>query len=541
MSALSPLMTLGAGATESRLQPVIAAVLEGGSPEDRILAATRALQEAGEAGRSEIAEWISRLVPIESLVPEIYREWRPLVRDSMMYVFAHLSDQRLAEKLVEQVDLPPDSEPVRRLLTLISKMPGIQKFGQVIARNRHLDRFVKTALSELENGLNDVDAGLIGGIIVDELGAALYRYEVEVTPEVFSEASVSAVVRFTWSNPDNGRRERGVFKVRKPYVPAYFAEDMNLLQGLSRFLAKDSQFEKGIGEVAKTVGEVRMLLEHELDFVREQATLVEAYRTYRYISGVRVPGPIPQLSTPAVTAMTDERGVKVTEALPRSQRGRERIAEQLIEALVAAPLLSRDEYSLLHADPHAGNLFYDKQTREIVLLDWALAERVSIEARRHVALLVILTLMRDALGMAREIIELSLNAAGDAGKRKIVLEGVRAFFDSLAPGEEPDALDAMRLLDGLALEGIRFPTSLAMFRKVLFTLDGVLHDIAGPDIRLDHGIVREFLLRLASSYGFHHAPLTLRDFLTLQRSALFFPLRQWAMARVWPRTRAVGA
>ena len=53
--------------------------------------------------------------------------------------------------------------------------------------------------------------------------------------------------------------------------------------------------------------------------------------------------------------------------------------------------------------------------------------------------------------------------------------------------------------------------------------------------------VREFLLRLASSYGFHHAPLTLRDFLTLQQSALFFPLRQWAMARVWPRTRAVGA
>lgn len=536
MSALESAVPAGAlaglMAGQPELQPLIAAILGDGSPERRIHATARALREAGDERRAEIGEWVSRLVPVELLVPEVYAEWRPLVRESMAYIFAHLSSDRLATKLVEQVDLPSVATPVERLMTLISRMPGIQKFGQVIARNRYLEASLKEALSELENGLCDVDASQITSIIAEELGTALYECGVEVIPEIFSEASVSAVVRFTWLNPESGRRERGVFKVRKPYVPKYFAEDMTLLQGLSRFLARDSQFERGIGEVSKTVAEVRSLLEHELDFVREQATLVDAYQTYRHTPGVRVPGPIPRLSTPAITAMTEERGVKVTDALPRSKRGRERIARQLIDALIAVPLLSRDDFSLLHSDPHAGNLFYDETTREIILLDWALAERVSREARRHVALLVILTLMRDPAAVSREIVALSIDAAGDPGKRRIITERVRGYFDSLGPDREPGALDAMRLLDRLALEGVRFPTALAMFRKVLFTLDGVLHDIAGPDIRLDHGIVREFVLRLVTSYGFHHAPLTIGDFLSLEQSALFYPVRQWAMARL---------
>ena len=53
---------------------------------------------------------------------------------------------------------------------------------------------------------------------------------------MLSEASVSAVIRFTWKNPDR-ERQRGVFKVLKPYVREYYAEDMTLLQELGAFLA----------------------------------------------------------------------------------------------------------------------------------------------------------------------------------------------------------------------------------------------------------------------------------------------------------------
>ena len=42
-------------------------------------------------------------------------------------------------------------------------------------------------------------------------------------------------------------------------------------------------------------------------------------------------------------------------------------------------------------------------------------------------------------------------------------------------------------------------------------MDGVLHDVAGPGVRIDHLLAREFLTRWVASLGFFYAPLTLAD------------------------------
>ena len=55
----------------------------------------------------------------------------------------------------------------------------------------------------------------------------MLAYKAEMKDKILSEASVSAVVRFTWYKPE--QREHDVFKVMKPYVAAYFSEDMDLL------------------------------------------------------------------------------------------------------------------------------------------------------------------------------------------------------------------------------------------------------------------------------------------------------------------------
>ena len=59
----------------------------------------------------------------------------------------------------------------------------------------------------------------------------------KIAPSILSEASVSAVIRFTWQDPATGKRERGVFKVLKPHIPEYFAEDMDYLQGLAQYFS----------------------------------------------------------------------------------------------------------------------------------------------------------------------------------------------------------------------------------------------------------------------------------------------------------------
>src|SRR5260370_32118954 len=158
------------------------------------------------------------------------------------------------------------------------------------------------------------------------------------------------------------------------------------------------------------LAEVLLLLEHELDFRREQATLLAAANMYRDSIGIRVPHVIEPLSTRDITAMSAEAGVKVTEAFPRSPIRRARIAEQLIEALVAVPFFSREKEAIFHADPHAGNLLYDETNRELVVLDRALAERLSLESRRQLVLLSVLLTLRNPDGVRQSVRDLRLSA-----------------------------------------------------------------------------------------------------------------------------------
>jgi ubiquinone biosynthesis protein len=441
---------------------------------------------------------------IGTLVPEAAARWRPLVADALQYVISHLSAPRRDAKIAEQLALPPNTPAAKRLGCLIAKMPGLQKIGQVLARNQRLSRGLRRELTRLENGLSDVTAEEIQAIVRQQLGDRLAQFQVKMAPRLLSEGSVSAVLRFTWQNPDR-ERERGVFKVMKPYIPGYLAEDLALLQGLGKHVADR--------DVDEALTEVRLLLERELDFAREQATLAEAAQTYRGTLGVRVPRVIPPLCTAEITAMSDETGVKVTEAARRSPIRQQRIAEQIIEALIAVPLLSGRQSAMFHADPHAGNLFYDEPNRELIVLDWALAERLSLESRRQLALLAVTMVLQDRDGVRRAIRALRRTGGGD----DLIDAAVDRFFDGLPPGHAPGMLDGMRLLDGVALQGVQFAAPLFLFRKSLFTLDGVLRDVAGEDVRIDTAMVRHFLTRWAASFGIFYSPLELKDFLGMMK------------------------
>ena len=62
----------------------------------------------------------------------------------------------------------------------------------------------------------------------------------------------------------------------------------------------------------------------------------------------------------------------------------------------------------------------------------------------------------------------------------MVAEMVKNFLDELPAWRLPSGADAMRLLERVAMKGIKFPGSLIMLSKVVFTLDGVLEDVGGP-------------------------------------------------------------
>lgn len=503
-----------------------------GSTSARISAIESALHSPmGESLRETMARWVvDEIVPVESLVPESYLKWRQPVREAMMYVMAHLSAGRLAPKLLEQIEMPIETPAEARLLRLIAKAPGLQKLGQVIARNQHLRPALRTALAKLENGIRDVNPDDMRAVIEQELGPQLKRFEVRVARAILSEASVSAVVRFTWKNPESRRRERGVFKILKPHIPVYFDEDMKYLQGLAQYFAGQHHtygFEADL--IPDTFRKVQRLLRHEVNFRREQKTLIEAGNLYRNIPKVRVPHVIKPLCTATITALTEEPGTKVTSAAARlPASGRQRLAEQLVEALIAGPLFAATTDAIFHGDPHAGNLLYNNRTRELSVIDWALRERLDREQRRHLALLFLMVALRDPVGSFREIAALSQHQIRATSRRgRMVRALVREFLDELPPSRLPSGADAMRLLERVAIKGIRFPGSLVMLSKVMFTLEGILSDILGSDAGIGLTLARQVAQHWLLNRSAFRSPLQRRDWLTLQCSALLYTGRLW--------------
>jgi ubiquinone biosynthesis protein len=519
--------------TPKQLRAAVANFLpESGSEAERIGTIEAGLRSlAGQSLRDAMAEWIvDEIVPVKRLVPEAYENWRAPVREAMMFVVAHLSPARLAPKVLEQLELPKRTSAEARLLRLIAKVPGLQKLGQVIARNQHLRPALRDALARLENGIRDVKAEEIREIIHRDLGERVKIYDVRVERKILSEASVSAVLRFTWRDPESGRRERGVFKVLKPHILEYFAEDMDYLQGLAHHFA-DRHHTYGFPShvIPDTFKKVRRLLRHEVNFRREQKTLLEAGDLYRNLRGVRVPRLIRPLCSSRITALTEERGIKVTNAAARlAVSQRRRVAEQLVEALVAFPLLSSREDVIFHGDPHAGNLLYDRKTGELTIIDWALRERLSREQRRHLAVLFAMVGLRDAVGTRNEVLALTQQRVRSSSARgQAIGDTVRHFIDELPATSWPSMVDVMRLLERLAMTGVRFPVSLIMLSKVMFTLDGILGDIAGADTDMGAAIVRHMVKHWISDRKAFRSPLAVKDWVTLQCSSLLYTPRLW--------------
>jgi ubiquinone biosynthesis protein len=507
---------------------------KGATAAERTQAIETALQSpVGQAMRDTMARWIvDSVVPVNRLVPKAYEKWRPPVRDAMMFVVTRLSPARLAPKLLEQLELPPKTSAEDRLLRLIAKVPGLQKLGQVIARNQHLRPALRNALARLENGIRDVQPEEVVAIIRKELGPRIEKYSVKIAPVILSEASVSAVVRFTWINPESAKRERGVFKVLKPHIPEYFAEDMDYLQGLAQYFAdQNRQYGFPARLLPDTFKKVRRLLRHEVNFAREQKTLLEAWSLYRSMKGIRIPRLIQPLCTSRITALTEEHGIKVTNAAARLPEARRRkVAEQLIEALVAVPLLSSEPDAIFHGDPHAGNLLYNNRTGELTIIDWALRERLSRDQRRHLALLFLMVTLRDPVGTSNEVLALSQQHIKSSSARgQMVSELVTQFLVGLPVARLASGVDAMRLLERLAMKDVRFPGPLIMLSKVMFTLDGIMGDIGGSDKGTGFGFtigrhVAEHWIRNRKEF---RSPLMTKDWITLQCSALLYTTRLW--------------
>lgn len=75
------------------------------------------------------------------------------------------------------------------------------------------------------------------------------------------------------------------------------------------------------------------------------------------------------------------------------------------------------------------------------------------------------------------------------------------------------------------MAGVRLPNQLIMLRKVLFTLDGILHDIAGPSDSIELVLLQRLLQRWLEGLTCVGWPLSVRDWIGVYGSAMLYPSR----------------
>lgn len=517
---------------EKQLADISAVVLRGeGSIGERKLALQKILKDFDwEPYRVQLGRLLAEQLPAEELVPETYADWKPIVHEAVTYIGGHLSIKRLLPKLLDQMLLPEDTPLEKRMVQFVAQMPSLQKLGQVIARNRNLQPELRAELTQLENDIHDVSYSEIRDQIEQQLSSRLATGQVKLDDALYAEASVCALLRFSWLNPETEQREQGVFKVVKPHIHEHFDEEMQLLQGLATHLDQQQAHVLDDVSLKETFGEIAGLLKQELDTRSEQTHLQEAHARHADITGLRIPDVIVPLCSDSITAMTYEPGIKATLAYRDDDKQREQLARQIVEALVAIPLFSADKEVLFHADPHAGNLYVDQQARHLILYDWALTGRLGIEERRRIILLFLGLYLRDEGMLVHTLVGLAQNKLSQRRQAEIKSH-VQNFIYGLNVYQLPTMNDLLTLTDDMLLLGVRFSPAMMLFRKVLLTLDGVLHDVS--DNTAMEKILSDHVLRHCRQelYGINGArclqpdfklPLSGSDTLSLAMSAQWY-------------------
>jgi len=324
---------------------------------------------------------------LDRLVPDSLARWRPLVSEGLLFFLDRLPPEHLEEIVAAQFALALDTDPHQRVVTLLAQCPTLHKLGQVVARDRRLDAGLRARLQTLES----LPA-------VTPMAAVRSRIRAELPPdapvtladEALAEASVAVVVPFTWQA--DGATHEGVFKVLKPGVETRLHQELAIWSELAEHLeVHAARLGLPALDYRDTLDSVRELLAREVRLEVEQENLRAAAAFYADEPRVQIPAPLPWC-TPRMTAMQRVHGVKLTDAPPASRRALAGIA---IDALLGRPFWSDAPAAVIHADPHAGNLFATLDGR-LAVLDWSLTARLDKARREAVVQAVLGALTLDA-------------------------------------------------------------------------------------------------------------------------------------------------
>lgn len=462
---------------------------------------------------------------IAALLPVEYAHFAKPVCDGLAVFLEGLPQERQSQIFTQQVALSPTAEVSERLALLARSCPVLQKIGQVLARDQHLSPVLRRHLQELESHTPSVSWESIEATLRKEFGP-LDKLDVTLTPPALAEASVAVVVPFV-TNIGNAE-QHGVFKILKPGIEETLDSELELLEQVGSHLDdRCDELKLPKLDYQDSFRLVKEKLSKEIQLDLEQEHLATAAEFYASDGRVKIPL-LFDFCTPRITAMQRLWGAKVTDRKFASRDDSCRLAELIVDAMIAAPIFSQQSPAPFHSDPHAGNLMSTTDGR-LAILDWSLVGWLRNSERNELVQLLLAAAMLDGPRILNAVKQLSFCGELDwVNLQSIISRGL----NQISRGEFPGLRWLTRFLDDAVRDArLRLKPDLMLFRKTLYTLEGVVAELGSDPLVFDQVLslqfVKSFMLEWPSRW--HSLPNS-REFATrlsnldLARASLMAPL-----------------
>jgi ubiquinone biosynthesis protein len=438
------------------------------------------------------------------VIPENPERWTPVVHDGLLFFLDHLDQQRLLDRFLDLIYLPPDSSRGERILQFASRTPTFQKIGQILGRNTGVEEDIQKSLQSLENTIQTASYQDLVKSIKDSLGPEVMEtYDIKLADRILAEASVGAVIRGSLQMPGEKDRRDVVCKVIKPYVFRAITEEGEIIDQLTRYFAQHSDYyDLGGMPLTEMFQEIRRSMADEIRTEGEQQNLLRAGKYYQSNHKILIPHLYP-FSTRQVTVMQFVRGEKISSAFSGDARQRAIMARRLSDVLTTDVIFSKQEEALFHGDPHAGNVFHvlndSKDPYRIALLDWGLFGMFPRPQREQLIQLMLGIQLNDAKRLREHLGALVQgDLPTDPAKAARLDQTIKETLQHRSKRSNFDTLGDLILR--LGKEGYVLRFNLALFIKSQVTIAGIL---AGLDPALKQD---DYLMERAGSLVLKELP-----------------------------------
>jgi ubiquinone biosynthesis protein len=467
------------------------------------------------------------------LSAEYARFARP-VSESLVLFLEGLPEEQQAAIIARQFSLPESASIGERLAAVARVSPVLHKLGQVLARDQRLAHNLRENLRELESLQPTTPDAMIQDAVQCELGP-LNCLGIRLNPPAIAEASVAVVIPFLeFKRPNGALLDGGVLKVLKPGIEERLVRELELLSKVGAYLdERCEELRVPKLDYEDLFNQIRDKLLCEVRLEEEQRNLTRAAAFYTDERRVQIPGLLPYC-TSRITAMQRVRGQKVGDSTVLEQRDRGELARLIIRALIAGPIFASGSQSMFHADPHAGNLMLTDDGR-LAILDWSLVGSLSAGDRVAIMQIVLAAIALRSDRIAKVLESLHTGKQVDCTALSAV---VQAWVTRVRHGTMPGVTWLIGMLDDAVQNaGFRPAANLMLFRKSLYTLEGVVTEVGGGHLNTDEELFSAFSRQFAAEWPwrFFTSPSS-RAFGSHVSTQDLFEVAldsPWAAARFW--------